>query len=94
MGAFRMFKGLLSTETLKRARSSVRYMLGMALVRSGFRYSRLQVRLLYSKLGYAAPAPPRELLEILDVREVRRENKVFFTGLEAECADVQFGTGV
>mmetsp|Transcript_102036 Transcript_102036/g.243313 ORF Transcript_102036/g.243313 Transcript_102036/m.243313 type:complete len:350 (+) Transcript_102036:44-1093(+) len=60
MGAFRMFKGLLSTETLKR------------------------VRLLYSKLGYAAPAPPRELLEILDVKEVRRENKVFFTGLEAE----------
>ena len=43
-----------------------------------------EVRLLYSKLGYAAPAPPRELLEILDVKEVRRENKVFFTGLEAE----------
>ena len=41
-----------------------------------------EVRLLYSKLGYAAPAPPRELLEILDVKEVRRENKVFFTGLE------------
>eukprot|EP00913_Durusdinium_trenchii_P034205 g32012.t1 len=42
MGAFRMFKGLLSTETVKR------------------------VRLLYSKLGYAAAAPPPELLEILD----------------------------
>lgn len=60
MGAFRMFKGLLSTETVKR------------------------VRLLYSKLGYAAAAPPPELLEILDVSEIRRENKVFFTGLEAD----------
>lgn len=60
MGAFRMFKGLLSTETVKR------------------------VRLLYSKLGYAAAAPPPELLEILDVAEIRRENKVFFTGLEPD----------
>lgn len=51
MSAFRMFKGLLSNETVKR------------------------VRLLYSKLGYAAAAPPQELLEILDVEEIRRENK-------------------
>lgn len=43
-----------------------------------------QVRLLYSKLGYAAAAPPPELLEILDVAEIRRENKVFFTGLEPD----------
>ena len=46
--------------------------------------SSVEVRLLYSKLGYAAPAPPIELLEILDVREVRRENKVFFEGLDGE----------
>ena len=55
------------------------------LYRSGLGMTRLgQVRLLYSKLGYAAAAPPPELLEILDVAEIRRENKVFFTGLEPD----------
>ena len=57
-------------------------------------HSTSEVRLLYSKLGYAAAAPPPELLEILDVSEIRRENKVFFTGLEPNVWLLMGGWGL
>lgn len=57
MAAFRMLKGLLSTETIKR------------------------VKLLYDAEGQHAKAPPRELLEYIDMKEIHPGNRKFLAGL-------------
>ncbi|CAE8601596.1 unnamed protein product, partial [Polarella glacialis] len=43
-----------------------------------------RVKVLYSPLGCNAPTPPKELLEIIDPKEISPENTCFFTGLGAD----------